>query len=55
MEAMQLKVPRPKMTTKASFSRFGRWMLSRVRTGRAIIHMSVIILKADVTESETGQ
>lgn len=49
MDAMQLKTPRLKMATRAIFSREGRWMDRRVLMGRARIHMSVRMLKDEVT------
>jgi hypothetical protein len=44
MEATQLKTPRLKIATRASFSRLGRWTLRSVVIGRMRIQTSAVIL-----------
>ena len=44
MEAIVENTPRQKTKTRPSFSRLGRWILSRVFIGKAIIQKSVRML-----------
>jgi hypothetical protein len=55
MEAMQLKVPRPKTMTSAAFSRVGRRIERRVLMGSPMIQISVTMLKEDVTGGNSRQ
>lgn len=48
MEAVQLKIPKPKMTIKASFSLFGRCIDNSVLIGKAMSHMSSTMWMPDV-------
>lgn len=52
MDAMQAKVPQPKMAYSATFSRRGRWIDANVLSGSTRIQMSVAMLKPEVASAQ---